>query len=964
MATEVRVEISGSEKAQSAFQKIADAEKQRNAIFKDMNASYQKLSTNVNGLNAQLRALTEARDRSFNPVAIERFNAKIAETQKKLTELKSKGVGAISLPALSSVKSEVGELSLLTSGLGKAVLGAFAVSKVIEFGSAVFDTTRRMQGLENSIKFVSKTEAEFQNNMNFLRETSERLGLDLESAARGFKTIAGAALPAGISSDNVRKTFESVAKASTAMGLSAEDTEGIFLALGQMISKGTVQAEELRGQLGERLPGAFNLAAQAMGVTTAQLDKMLQNGQVVAKDFLPKFANELDKVYSAGVKLGSDGLNANANRFNSALTNLYKTVGDYLAPAFNSALKSGADFLNFMTAWIGGNKEVKNSVDLAVEGVIKEKIELNELVKSIRSQNITNDARQVLLAELNQKFPEFAKSIDIVKASEKELEQALKDVNKQFDLQVFNVAKAELTKNFVKETAQITQEIIALQKEYIALRDRNVVIQNGKEVEIEQKYTGEILTRIELRIAGLKRSLKDKQAILEDDILKYKELLKKQGLTEEQADAEAIRRAKQTYSQVVAVDKKAIEEQAKQQAEFQQKELEAQQKLAVLTLENKIKNNAQLLEQENITYQEKLSIIAKGEALELELIALKNTQAKTLYEVDKNNQVQVKKQTQSELKTIDEQSKQSEIEVKNKTKTELSKIDKEIADSLNSRLKQAAKATNDKAEEILDIEKEINKEREEETKRFIERQIGLEKEKENRRKAIIQAGEQVAVDLMNFGFDNKANKIQAELDMVQKQKDYELGLAGDNEAKKVAINQQFAEKERQLKIRQAQSEKQRAIFEILMQTGVNVVKAFPNPLQMALAAGIGAIQAGIASARQLPKYKQGTEWLPLHGNPDGVDTVPILANKGERIVPTEINRKLHGVKNTDLPALVAFGLSAKNANGVSKENLVSALKEVFAGLPTDKVVFDKNGFAKYTQANYQIVKNLNADYEI
>ena len=37
--------------------------------------------------------------------------------------------------------------------------------------------------------------------------------------------------------------------------------------------------------------------------------------------------------------------------------------------------------------------------------------------------------------------------------------------------------------------------------------------------------------------------------------------------------------------------RKAAEEQAKQQAEFQQKELEAQQKLAVLLLENKIKNN-------------------------------------------------------------------------------------------------------------------------------------------------------------------------------------------------------------------------------------------------------------------------------------------------------------------------------------------------------------------------------------
>ena len=55
-----------------------------------------------------------------------------------------------------------------------------------------------------------------------------------------------------------------------------------------MISKGKVQAEELRGQLGERLPSAFQLAAKAMGMTTAQLDKFMADGKLTAEDLLPK----------------------------------------------------------------------------------------------------------------------------------------------------------------------------------------------------------------------------------------------------------------------------------------------------------------------------------------------------------------------------------------------------------------------------------------------------------------------------------------------------------------------------------------------------------------------------------------------------------------------------------------------------------------------------------------------------
>lgn len=66
--------------------------------------------------------------------------------------------------------------------------------------------------------------------------------------------------------------------------------QGAFLALGQMISKGKVQAEELRGQLGERLPGAFQLAAKAMNMTTAELDKFMADGKLTAEELLPKLA--------------------------------------------------------------------------------------------------------------------------------------------------------------------------------------------------------------------------------------------------------------------------------------------------------------------------------------------------------------------------------------------------------------------------------------------------------------------------------------------------------------------------------------------------------------------------------------------------------------------------------------------------------------------------------------------------
>ena len=68
------------------------------------------------------------------------------------------------------------------------------------------------------------------------------------------------------------------------MGLSVENQERAFLALNQMMSKGTVQAEELRGQLGEALPGAFGIMAKAVGVTEKELQNMMKAGEVLADE--------------------------------------------------------------------------------------------------------------------------------------------------------------------------------------------------------------------------------------------------------------------------------------------------------------------------------------------------------------------------------------------------------------------------------------------------------------------------------------------------------------------------------------------------------------------------------------------------------------------------------------------------------------------------------------------------------
>ena len=80
---------------------------------------------------------------------------------------------------------------------------------------------------------------------------------------------------AGLRMEDVRNIFTGVSMAASKLGLDAESTQGIFKALEQMMSKGTIGAEELRHQLGDRLPGAFTIMARALGVTTEKLTEMM-----------------------------------------------------------------------------------------------------------------------------------------------------------------------------------------------------------------------------------------------------------------------------------------------------------------------------------------------------------------------------------------------------------------------------------------------------------------------------------------------------------------------------------------------------------------------------------------------------------------------------------------------------------------------------------------------------------------
>lgn len=187
-----------------------------------------------------------------------------------------------------------------------------------EFLSAGLAMTRFDNGLSAALGSQQLARQE----MAFLRGEAERLGIYLPVMVQGFTGLASATRGTALEGEKTRLIFSGVAEAGRAMNLTNDQIAGTLNALQQIAGKGTVSMEELRLQLGDRLPGAMQIAARSMGMTVAELTKMVSEGKVLSEDFLPKFAAELSRSAAAGVEFSRNSPAAQFERLKTALFEL------------------------------------------------------------------------------------------------------------------------------------------------------------------------------------------------------------------------------------------------------------------------------------------------------------------------------------------------------------------------------------------------------------------------------------------------------------------------------------------------------------------------------------------------------------------------------------------------------------------------------------------------------------------
>ena len=243
-------------------------------------------------------------------VAMDRGKQKVNELEREVRELN----GSLTLAdrAAGILKNSMGQIAvgnIVADGIG------YLVEKVKEMGRAFVQVTLQTESTRKALNAIYKDAGITAQQMLFLRGAAGEAGVSISGITDDFVKFSASTKGANIPIEQSNALFQSLTRAASSLGLGAEKTGLALNALGQIASKGVVSMEELRQQLGDAIPGALSLTAKGLNITDGELIKLVETGQLAARDFFPAFTEGLKTMQGE-----TDGARQTWERFKNVLS--------------------------------------------------------------------------------------------------------------------------------------------------------------------------------------------------------------------------------------------------------------------------------------------------------------------------------------------------------------------------------------------------------------------------------------------------------------------------------------------------------------------------------------------------------------------------------------------------------------------------------------------------------------------
>lgn len=801
--------------------------------------SYHALSKQTGEMKAQLRAMPGAFDATTG--AINKHNRAAVELQRQIqrNDAALKKMDA----SMGNHQRNVGNYGSAISGLGRGLLAlspiALGVGAAVQALTSSLQVIDRMERLSLSLEAASSSTESFLQRQQFIKNLANLTGQEIEKLTESYIQFTAATRNTVLEGVKGDRVFAAFSKSFSALGKSSAVAERGLNAVQQMISKGKVSSEELRQQLGEALPGANKIFADALGISVSKLEDMMKKGELMATDVLPKVAVSLEKTYG-------DRAQRNLETIGGSWTNLNNQVKFFLDSLNQDGVisKFFARINNGLASVVSRFTAIQTSFGAVQERVATMRANKGPL-ESFWEGGIIGTAQ------------DYFDAAQQVGRENERIAQSLEKFNK-------------IEGNKARVDA-IMKEQIALQSLNKALKQheesgRDAIIQSSdfkkKTVELsgaiaEQKRLIEELTKAHLNPANPI-----------DNPSGAKPDAPAGGKTKEQTQYEKLLETVEKLRDVL-VDDALKDVKAGRAMDLPKETLDKWNRLYA-TLEKTAELTGTTLPKNLQELNELLNPAQKNLVGDLKIEEAKDTPTKS----PKTDKVEDLTNYMGMLAGQED---------------ERNLLERQMQSGLLRRLGTEHKAELTRLlEDIQRLEREGADEQVQQARRVFNEKKRLAEEEVRLREMVRDKTMELGSEVVNGLFELNTAYREQQVEWNQKAMDHELAAAGDNEEAKDRIKQEFAKRDLELRQKQARADKAQALFNIAMSTAQSIMSIFSTGggtryadfgasafTLSAIVGAIGAVQAAAVLAKPLPAFFKGTSYAP-----EGLATI---AEKGPEL---------------------------------------------------------------------------------
>ncbi|EOY6097818.1 tape measure protein [Enterobacter hormaechei] len=312
-------------------------------------------------------------------MALQEYNARVSRLQQTMRQQGRVGMRGATIPVTAKVNK-------LDTSMIEGAGGAITIAATVALSGKIMNTGQDFESALSGLTAITGSTDKAAKEFDYLRDQSNRLGLDLLKTSKDYTQFA-AAVGDKLPKDQMRSIFEGASEWGLVTGADSESQSRALRSLNQMMSKGTVMSEELKGQLSEALPGAVGLFVKALNqmkgrtdLTEKDLFDLMQQGKLFSKDILPEVAKQMKAAARNGGALDK-AMKSNRASWQRLQTSMQNAMNVFFTSGFGNSLTSAFDAISAAVNGSGGAFEMFGHIaGKIVEGATDAFTELHDTV--------------------------------------------------------------------------------------------------------------------------------------------------------------------------------------------------------------------------------------------------------------------------------------------------------------------------------------------------------------------------------------------------------------------------------------------------------------------------------------------------------------------------------------------------------------------------------------------------------